>query len=107
MLPEGVWPVLWIGLSVALVVVLALCLWRVARAGIRLLRALGDLVLVTAKLDAVDPWSTVERPTTALVVPFSDLLDRRRAVLERRELRKRARRARGRMLLRYGSIRRM
>lgn len=107
MLPDGVWPVVSIGLPVALVVVLAFCTWRVLRAGIRLLRALGDLVLVTAKLDAVDPWASVERPAPAISTPFAELIGRRKAVADRRKLRKRRRLARGRLLLRHGSTRRM
>ncbi len=97
-------PWLWVGLVLALVVMLAAFALVLLRKVVAVLTAFGDLVGRTAVLDGVHRAESEERPTPAALLGREEIRSawrhRRWLAGERRVIRRRARVARGQALLR-------
>lgn len=89
---------LWVGLVVALIATLAACGWMLVRKFIRLLEAVGELLVKPAILDGVHRAGPEERPMPAVLEPrtvvaarFQQVAQARRERRSERALRRRER----------------
>jgi len=93
----------WVGLVVALLAMLVLCITMLARKFFALLQAFADFVSLPAILDGVHRADPEPRPTPAVLRPRSEVAAerdaRRQRGRERREARRTLRLARGRALI--------
>ena len=93
----------WIGLVVALLVMLVLCATMLVRKFVALLQAFADFVSLPAILDGVHRADPEARPTAAVLRPRGEVTSerdaRRQRNHERREARRAERIARGRALV--------
>ena len=95
----------WIGLVVALLVMLVLCITMLVRKFVALLQAFAEFVSLPAILDGVHRADPEERPAPAVLRPRGEVAAerdaRRRRSHERRETRRAGRIARGRALVQW------
>jgi hypothetical protein len=93
----------WVGLVVALLVTLTLCVVMLARKSVALLQAFADFIGLAAILDGVHRADPEQRPTPAVLRPRAEVAAEHAVRVQRRhdrsEIRRAARLARGRALV--------
>jgi hypothetical protein len=79
---------LWIALIAVMIVTLVACTWMLVRKFIRLLAALGDLLVKPAILDGVHRAEPEERPLPAVLQPRAEVAARYNALARARAYRR-------------------